>query len=447
MATVIQQNENLAFGIGATAAFQFDSRESHTYQPPKPDISSGTGKIAKWGDDNRYPQNFLKTLKKNGAGGASYRFLKATHYGQGFKLYRIDTTDDGKEDRKIVPIASQKEIAEFAKTCKINRFWVEIIADLETFNLAFPEFILSNDYSKVVSVRRQATAKIRYEKINPKTGLIENAYFCHDWKANPSPEDEYVQKIPVVDSYSTPDQIREFCRKNKAHKFLLPIFYPLMDEVYYPEPDHHSVYRNGWMDVVNAIPEYKKSFSENQLNVKYLVKISEEYFQRTYGDDWQKFTTQKKMEVRKQLADAIDDHLAGNKNAGKSIQVTVFKDRDGKWVDGISIDALEDKNTSEGKGLLDSSAGNSEIMSAIGTDPNLMGVGIPGGKINSGSGSDKREAFSILNALFKSKRETTLEVWRMLRDYNGWPPDLEGDFAVTELTTLDKNPTGTETKF
>lgn len=198
------------------------------------------------------------------------------------------------------------------------------------------------------------------------------------------------------------------------------------------------------MDVVNAIPEYKKHFSENQLNIKYMVYISDEYFKKTYVGEWEKYSLDKKTQIRKQLADDIDDHLAGNKNAGKSIQSTVFKDREGKWVKGIEVVPLKDENSSEGKGLLDSSAGNSEIMSAIGTDPNLMGVGIPGGKMNGGSGSDKREAFSILNALFKTKRETTLEMWRVLRDFKGWDTDLEGDFAVTNLTTLDKNPTGTQ---
>lgn len=71
------------------------------------------------------------------------------------------------------------------------------------------------------------------------------------------------------------------------------------------------------------------------------------------------------------------------------------------------------------------------VMHEKGTDPNLMGVGIPGGKLNSGSGSDKREAFSILNALFKSKRETTLEVWRMIRDYNAWPYIVASSWAPT----------------
>ncbi|MCT8340500.1 hypothetical protein MG296_10580 [Flavobacteriaceae bacterium TK19130] len=444
---IATRNKHLYFGGGGVSAVHFaDSKENHTNV--KFEQKGNSGKIAKWGDDNLYPQNFMKTLKKNGAGGTSYRLLKATHYGQGFKLMRVDSTDDGKEDKSVVPLASIPDIRDFFNNTKMPRVLTEIIADLETFNLGFPEYILSNDYSKIVSVRRLQTAKMRYEIINEASGLIENAYFCHNWQTSTNEKSEYVVSIPVVDMYCTAEQVREYCKKKKIHKFTMPIFYPLVDETYYPEPDHHSVYRNGWMDVVNAIPEYKKAFSKNQLNIKYMVYISEEYFLRTYGDEWQKFKSDKKKEIREQLTDAIDKHLSGNENAGKSLQVTVFKDRDNNWVKGIEVVPLETKGgDADGKGLLDAGTGNAEIMSAIGIDANLLGVGIPGGKMNTGSGSDKREAFSIMNSLFKTKRETTLEIWRMLRDYNGWDPNLEGDFAVTELTTLDANPTGTQTQF
>lgn len=446
MTHIIHQNKHLSFGLGKAAAFRIDSKETHTTIPIE-QSDSGSGKIAPWGPDNQYPNNFMKVLKKNGAGGSSYRFNRAAHYGQGFRLYRTDTSDDGKEDRQVVPLNAIPEIAEFFKNNRMYRVFTEVIADLEIWSLGWPEYILSNDYSKITSVRRYQTYKMRYEAINPSTGLIENAYFCHNWTPGLTAESKFVQTIPVVDSYCSAEQVKEYCKKKKIHKFMMPIFYPLISETYYPEPEHHSVYRNGWMDVVNAIPEYKKHFSENQLNVKYMVYISEEYFIRTYEDDWQNFTPDKKQQIRKDLTNAIDEHLAGNKNAGKSIQSTVFKDPTGEWIKGIEVVPLKDENSSEGKGLLDSSAGNSEIMSAIGVDPSLMGVGIPGGKMNSGGGSDKREAFSIVNSLFKTKRETTLEMWRLLRDYNEWPADLEGDFAITELTTLDANPTGTQTKF
>lgn len=442
---VTAHSQHLYFGAGGTTAVHFsDSKESHTIKKPE---EKGSGKIALWGDDNRYPQNFLETLRKNGAGGTSYRLMNAAHYGQGFRMYRTDTSDDGKEDRKVVPIASDKNVAPFFNYSKMDRVWTEIIKNLEHWNLAFPEYILSNDYNKVVSVRNLPTAKMRYELINPATGLIENAYFCQNWQKSTTHDSEFVQKIPVVDIYASAEEIKEYCKKKKAHKFTMPIFFPLLDEIYYPEADHHSVYKNGWMEVVNNIPAFKKAYAKNQLNIKYQVFIADEYFTRTYGDDWQKYTLEKKAEIRRALTDAIDAHLSGNENAGKSMQTTVFKDREGKWVKGIEVVAIDAKAQNDGAGLLDASGGNAEIMGAIGADPVLMGVGIPGNKLNGNGGSNKREALSILNALMKTKRETTLEVWRTLRDYNGWDATLEGDFAVTELTTLDKNPTGTENKF
>lgn len=448
MARTLYYNEHFSVGMGKVSAFSFgDSKETHSTVLPE-DKSSGS-KIAKWGDDNRYPQNFMKTLRKNGAGSSSFRFLKAAHYGQGFTLYREDTSDDGKRDRQMVPIRSVEEVYTFFKRCKMNKVWTEIIADLEHFSLGLPEFILSNDYSEIVSVRRQKTAHGRYELINPKTGLIENIYLCTNWQAGTSLDSEYVSKVPIVDSYCSVEEVKEYCKSKKIHKFIMPIFYPLIDEVYYPEPESHATYRNGWMDVVNAIPEYKKHYAENQANIKYLVKVSEQYFLKTYKEEWHDFSTEEKQQKRKALADAIDDHLAGNKNAGKSLMVTKFYDENsGQWVDGIELEEIGTKGDgAEGKGILDASAGNAEIMGNIGTDPNLMGVGIPGGKMNSEGGSNKREAFSILNSLMKTKREVTLDIWRFLRDYNEWDDSLEGDFAVTELTTLDKNPTGTENKF
>ena len=388
----------------------------------------------------------MRALKLNGAGGAGLRVLKSTHYGQGFHLYIDEVSEDGKSDKQKQSVKAHPEIGGFFKQMKMKRFWTETIADLETFYIAFPEFILSKDYNKIVSVRRQPAAKCRFEKINETSGLIENVYFCHNWESSTSIDSDYVQKIPAIDSYWHAEQIKEYCKKKKIHKFIMPIFYPLMTETYYPEVDWHAVYHNGWMEVANSIPEYKKNLFENQLNLKYMVYISEEYFLRMYKNEWDDYTPEKKKEIRDQLTEAIDDHLSGNKNAGKSIQSVVYKDLNGEWVKGIEVKAIDDV-LKDGSYLPEASAANSEIMFAMGVDPSLLGAGIPGGKMNTGSGSDKREAFSILTSLFKSKREITLESWNLLRDYNGWPEDLEGGFANTELTTLDENPTGTQTTF
>lgn len=435
---------DIAFGKGSGAAFSFGKTKDTVPHTTAVNEDKSSGDIAKWGADNQYPQKFHTALNLNGAGGAALRILKSTHYGQGFHLFTEEIDEAGKQKKNIIDLKTQPEIADFFRRCKINRFWTENIADQETFYIAFPEFILSKDYNKIVSVRRLPAAKCRYEKLNDKTGLIENIYFCHNWQSNTTLDSDYVEKIAAIDSWWHADQIKEYCKKKKIHKFVMPIFYPLMSETYYPEVDWHAVYRNGWMDVANSIPEYKKALFENQLNIKYIVHISEEYFKRTYQNEWEDYTPEKKKEIRDQLTMAIDEHLSGAKNAGKSIQSVVYKDINGNWVKGIEVSPVEN-TLKDGAYLPEASAANSEIMFAMGVDPSIVGAGIPGGKMNTGSGSDKREAFSILTSLFKTKREITLEVWNLLRDFNGWDPTLLGGFANTELTTLDANPTGTQT--
>tara|TARA_R110002096_G_C14661308_1_gene728012 strand:+ start:14165 stop:15496 length:1332 start_codon:yes stop_codon:yes gene_type:complete len=443
MGKVIHHGD-VAFGMGSGAAFAFsDTKEKHTVINPN---DKNTKPFVPWGADNKYPDTFLGALRLNGSGGAGLRFLKATHYGQGFNFYK-EATEDGKSKKEVIALKDlSNDIKEFWKRNRMSRFWNEHIADLETFSLAQPEFILSKDFSKIYSTRRLQSSKCRYQPINPATGLIENIYYSHQWDSNTDVTSEFVRTIPVIDSYWSADQVKEYCKKKKIYKFVMPTFYPLMNETYYPDTDWHAVFHNGWMDVANSIPEFKKALFNNQLNIKYVVHISEEYFKRTYGGDWLEYTPEKRKEIRDQLTDAIDEHLSGNKNAGKSIQSVTYLDRDNNWIEGIKVEPIDNK-LKDGAYLPEASAANSEIMFALGVDPSLLGAGIPGGKMNTGSGSDKREAFSILTSLFKGKREISLYPWQFIRDYNGWDADLEGAFGNIELTTLDANPTGTQTTF
>ena len=121
----------------------------------------------------------------------------------------------------------------------------------------------------------------------------------------------------------------------------------------------------------------------------------------------------------------------------------IYKDDNGNPLPGLKITAVDNK-LKDGAYLQDTSAGNQEILTAIGVDPSLIGAGIPGGKLGAGSGSDKREAWFILSALMKTNRDTTLEPFEFIQEYNGWDQQLIGGFEDTVLITLDKNPTGTQ---
>ena len=324
----------------------------------------------------------------------------------------------------------------------MKKFWRSTIKDLEDWSIAFPEYILSNDYKKINRVYRQKTAHCRFELMNDKTGYIENVFISTKWGDSVELNSKYVARVPLIDGFWTAEEVKNYCKKNKIKKFIRPIFYPLSDESYYPKSDGHASERSGWLDIANSIPSFKKAFMKNQINIKYLIEVSEEYFSRKYGDDWETYEPEEQKRIQQEFVEELDATLRDNENSGKSILSTTYLDESGKPFPGISITTLPNK-LQDGAYLDDASAGVQQILTAYGVDPSLIGAGIPGGKLGAGSGSDKRQAWLILSALLKPNRETTLEVFEFIQEYNEWPDELSGAFEDTVLTTLDQNPTGT----
>jgi hypothetical protein len=325
----------------------------------------------------------------------------------------------------------------------MSRFWRETIVDLEYFGIAFPEYILSNDFKKINRVKRQKTAHCRFGIMDEKSKSIKSVFISSKWAEGVSIDSKYVEEVQLIDSYWSAEEVKEYCKNNKIRKFIRPIFYPLVDESYYPKLEWHSIDSSGWLEIANSIPKFKKNFLKNQLNIKFHIQVSDEYFLRKYKEDWVDYTTERREEVRENFVKTLDEALRDNDNAGKSIMSIIYKDDNGNPQDGLKITTI-DNNASDGAFLKDTSAGNQEILTAIGVDPSLIGAGIPGGKLGAGSGSDKREAWYILSAMMKTNRETTLEVYDFAKEWNEWNDEVIGAFEDTELTTLDVNPTGTK---
>ncbi len=428
---------------GEVAAFTFkNSADSFdtSVTKLKIDVKDKSAEIASWGKKNDYPQAILKQVRLNGSASSGLRFLRKTHYGNGLILVR-DIATDGKKNTQMVDLSEVPQIRDFFQKSQMNRFWKETILDLEYFSIAFPEYILSENFQQINLVRRQKTAWCRFSVPNPENNLVEYVYISEKFgKEAVDASSDYVEEVPLIDSYWSVDQVKQYCKDNNIKKFIRPIFYPLIDEAFYPKSEWHAVVESGWLDVANSVPALKKALFQNQMTIKYLVEINEMYFEKIYQENWVKFTPDERMNIRKKVIDSINESLSGNDNAGKAIQSMKFL-VDGKEISAITITAIDDK-LKDGSYLPEAEAANSEVLFALGVDPSLIGAGIPGGKLGAGSGSDKREAFTILSALFKTNRETTLEVYDFIAQYNGWDTTIRAAFENTILTTLDANPTG-----
>lgn len=404
----------------------------------------GDVEIVSWGANNDAPQKVLDVIKKIGVAGKVVQVATAAHFGTGLTLFE----EDEKGNRNRVPYKKFPKIREFDKINNFNLFYSESINDLEIHDMCFTEFCLTKDYNSIYYIKRQQPSHSRFVIMNEKTGRIEYVALCADWE-NANEDNVFI--IPCFSQYDYWEDIQEACKLKKIQNFVIAFHYVKNGEVYYNQPFWHAPLKNGWADVILSVPEVKNAIAENQLHFKYVIHVSEEYFQRAYGPNaaggwnWNDFTAEKQEKEKSALIDAIDDHLRGKKAAGRSLSVPMFTTADGKFVKSIEVEVIEDK-IKDGAYLPDASAGNYEIAFAKGVDPAIIGAGIPGGKTQSGSGSDKREAYTILCANMVINRTVSLLIFYLIRDWNKWGDDLDAGFPNIVLTTLDKEPSGkTET--
>lgn len=396
------------------------------------------GEIVQWGSNNLYPQDFYnKKFLKNGASVGGISILKSTHHGNGFQLYKEEVNETtGEIIIKNQLLKDYPEIKQFIRDNKLNKFWFEKITDQSLYQIAWTEHILSANQEKIVRVKRQKAAHCRFSKMDD-SGRIPYVFINTDWS---NANKEFSVPIPFMDGDMTALEIKEYCKANKIWNFCTATYYPLVDENYYPKADWHAVDRSGWIDVANSVPELKKALFENQMHFKYIVYVSDLYFESFYKEEWDDFDAEKRQQMRESLAETIDEHMSGNKASGRSLTSPIIEEN-GKFVEGIRVEPVDNK-LKDGSYLPDASAANSEILFAIGVNPAIIGAGTPGGSNLGGSGSNIREAYTVLSASLVPRRNTTLEDWELWRDFNEWDSDLEGGFPNVNLTTLDKNPTG-----
>lgn len=430
-------NDNLYFLKGSATALLFDPKQGHSASKIKKSTSD-TDKYASWGEENLYPQEVTRKLNKTGAAIEGLDVLVSAHFGLGFRLFQDMETPEGVTTKERLRTAFP-EINAFFKNCRWDITMSEIVEDFETYGIAFVEYLLSPNLDKIVSVKRLQSAHCRLG-IPQKKGYIDTLYINTDWEIL---DESITEKVPFFSDIHSVETLKAYCKDNKIQKFVIPVMRTLTTEKVYPKVKWHSSFHNGWVDVVLSVPEFKKYMFENQMNVKYVIYIADDFMAHRFGIEiWRSLSQEQQEERRSEIIKLIDEHMSGNHSAGRSFMSPFFRDQNGNLIKGIEIQPIDDK-IKDGSFLPDATAGNSEILFPMGVDPCLLGAGIPGGSSGlNGSGSDKREAYTILSTRMPIRRLRTLEVFDRLRDWNGWEASLYGNFPNINLTTLDKNPNG-----
>lgn len=401
-------------GIGTTISIQ------------KP---QGGGEVANWGDDNLFPQQIVADTEINTSLPTMLSWKAKAWYGGGLIYGTVNIDEQGEEVFKRVRIP---QVEDFLKANNLPRFAFEAAKDLSYFANAFIEVILSRNRQSIVHVAALDACYCRYSKATSPTDLMKYVYVNANWANGGRFDDEYATKIPVLDVYY--NKVESLRARTDGFKYIYPINIPSPDKSDYQMPDWNTFRRSGWADVAKAVVEFKKMLLKQILSVEFIIEVHPAYWEWKYKD-WD----EKNEEERRRLITAelknFGEVMSGSNGAGKSLMTTTVKDSSGADVSAFKVTAIDKKrsdNLNE-----DSQEAASHAYTAGGVAPTLMGIQ-PGKNMGAGSGSDARVAFNNFISTSTFEQDLILEVLHFVRDYNGWPENLEFRFKQPLIMTMDK---------
>ena len=301
------------------------------------------------------------------------------------------------------------------------------------FGMAFPEVVLSNDRSQITSIAIQDTPFCRYSSQQPGQAVPPWVYISAMWPGA-TPGDAFTERVPVLDPYFAP--VEALRQDKRGFKYIYPLALPSPGQALYQLAVWNVIIKSGWLDVAQAIPEFKKQLFINQLSIKYVIEADIRYWSWKYPDWAEKKESERKGIIAEEL-DAFEKTMAGTNGAGKSILTVTMPDpqNPGNTIKVFTVTAIDDKIKS-GLYIEDSQEASSHIYTALQVDPTLSGIS-PGKGIGAGSGSDKRVAYNAFMATHSFHQDLLLEVLNFIRDYNGWDADLEFRFLNPQINTAD----------
>lgn len=393
--------------------------------------SGGNAAVSFWGEDNMFPHNVVQDASSNTSLPTTLNWKVKAWYGGGLTYGLVDIDGEGEETFKRVRVP---EVEQFLRDNNLELYAYETYQNLSWFANAWVELILSRNRQKIVHIAALDSAYCRWAKATSARDYLSHIYHNANWANGGRYDDEYSTKIPVLEVYyRAVEALRE---RTDGFKYAYPLNIPSPDKSEYQTPDWNSFRASGWGEVSRAVVEFKKMLLKNILSVEWMIEINPAYWNWKYKD-WEEKSDDDRRALMSAELKNFGDVMSGSNGAGKSLMTTTVQDSQGNAVAAFKVTAL-DKKMKEGLFNEDSQEAASHVYTAAGVAPTLMGISPGKSQGSAGSGSDARVAFNnfISTSTFEQDRVTS--VLHFIRDYNGWPENLEFRFKQPLIMTLDK---------
>ena len=401
-----------------------------------------TYEYALWGFDNQLPYQLKEKVECNSVMSQDKFFNVLTCYGRGLEYMDLAT----RRDKNPLPTAD-KEVVSFLMHNNMKRFFAEQITDLKYYFFCVAVVLLSNDRTKIQRIVHKDACHIRFEKAD-EYGRVKHLLFAN-WKDNDQPDPKNVEAIDLLDEYDPlgdlmartgreEDPMHKFSKSSgKKRKFAILCKMPTVGCDYYPVSYWSATLRDGWFDIYALLTAAKKAKIRNSTKIRYHVEINQEFWDNMARDKGISANTPEFRTMKDEFITQLRDYLSGSENSDKLIWSEFQSLLDGKERSFIKINVVDVSKA--GNEFNDDVAEASNVLAySDNVHPNLAGA-TPGKSQMNNSGSDKRELFTMKQALETMPHDMMMAVHNTIIFFNDWSDKVYPEVPMIMLTTLDKN--------
>lgn len=400
--------------------------------------SQDSDPMAYWGDNNDFPQLVIKDVRQDAELPNLLDEKARLLYSGGLVWGKLEKGPDGSEKLLALDTGKEKEIEEWMMRSNINRYVLEAAKDLYWFGNAFPEVVRTVDGSKIIQLCVQAAETCRWEK-QDNAGIVRNCYINANFP-DAKATDRNTKKLPVLDPYYDPASTLRVTKGGT--NFIYPLSIPTPGSSYYQLADWNSIRASGWLAVSAAVPKFKSAMLGKQMTIKYLIEVSQLYWEYKF-EGFSSKSAEEKAALKKEEFDNFQLLLSGTEQSGGNLITPFITDpATGKELSLWKVTALDDK-IKDGKYLEDGKDASLYKYSAMGIHPALLGT-MPNNGLG-GAGSNIREAYTLYIMKIRAHQDIILEPLNSLvKYYNGWE-EVSFRFRNSFMNTLDKGSETTKT--
>ena len=375
-----------------------------------------------WGGDNQMPFNILDLIEKDETLATCQCFNAEVCYGAGL---RYDTC--------IASAQVKREVEDFTLDNDLASYFLGVSQDFKHFGFAVSVVILNQDGTKIVRLLRKEACYCRFAPAD-KSGCIPAIYYAN-WR-KPISSTKEIERIYLLNPASPWQDLQsKLASGSKCRKFAIVSRIPTVDSTYYPIPYYGALFRGKWYNIKQLIGIAKEAKLKNSAPIKYHIEIGKTYWESIFRAEG--ITDRRKQQERiVREKQQILDFLTGAENSGKAWFSTFYISPDGKEQHDVVINKIDDSKEG-GDWETDIQEAINMICFTMRVHSNLVGS-VPGKAQSNNSGSDKRELYTIAQALQKPYHDLLFTVHRIIIRFNGWQ-GVTVDVPFIQLTTLDEH--------